>query len=307
MFDAKIYTEGKTDSKHLKKAFEELRFNLDLEYHENNFKKGDVQLYHLCDSLKETSNATPQIFIFDQDNPEIIRKVSEKNQPYKYWRNNVYSFILPVPAHRKEYINNICIEFYYTDEEIKTKDDKGNRLYLTSEFNPETARHIEDSSISYGNVNKLKDPTNPQKIKILDDDVFDKNGKIALSKNEFADYIVNEINPFNKFNFINFNLIKELIEKIVKDFRIRNPVDSIHKYNITYKDHPPVIDYFIGRENLIEKLLNPSIRVAAITGLAGEGKSSLAAKIYNIVSNDKVNKIKKFAWSDCKDLETPFS
>ena len=57
------------------------------------------------------------------------------------------------------------------------------------------------------------------KNSIIDDNVFKNNDwnhneNIALSKNDFAEYIKNWENWFNNFNLDNFKLIFDIIEKI---------------------------------------------------------------------------------------------
>ena len=64
---------------------------------------------------------------------------------------------------------------------------------------------------------------------------------------------------------------------------------------------------FVGRNVELDRLLNPQIRVAAITGLGGEGKSTLAAKFFEMAVNGQTKvPFTHFGWCDCKDLETPF-
>jgi tetratricopeptide (TPR) repeat protein len=300
---AMLYTEGKTDCKYLKKALLKLNLDYDFEYHENDYKKGDNQLLKLCDAIKEAHHDIPQIFIFDQDNPETIKKVTDRNKPFKYWQNKVYSFVLPTPQNRNKYKGNICIEYYFTDEEIKTVDQNGKRLYISSEFSFESARLLNNSNISYGLLKKLKDPANPQNIKIIDDDVFDESSrKISLSKNNFADNICNDVKPFDNFDFNNFSLIFNIVGNILKDNNI-----TLRKSQIILKDHPPSVKIFVGRHGDIDKLQNENIRVAAITGLGGEGKSSLASKFYQNALNKKSKQDYQYvAWADCKVLETPF-
>jgi hypothetical protein len=65
--------------------------------------------------------------VFDRDSPQVVKEVSGEDKPFKHWGNNVYSFAIPLPSHRLHY-ENVSIEFYYSDAEIKTHDTEGRRL-----------------------------------------------------------------------------------------------------------------------------------------------------------------------------------
>lgn len=59
--------------------------------------------------------------------------LQDGSSSFKDWGNNIFSFVLPVPKHRRS-TPEICIEHYYTDEEIKTlvkiEDGSQRRLYI---------------------------------------------------------------------------------------------------------------------------------------------------------------------------------
>lgn len=215
---ATIWTEGKTDIKHLKSALEWLKyqgkeFNVELEFKEDldDQKQGDGELLNVCQQFCKEKKIIPIIAVFDRDVPNTIPKVHDDTMGFKVWGNGVYSFALPIPLHRKEN-KDICIEFYYTDEEIQKLDEDGRRIYLSSEFNSKSGRHS-TLDVNTTDKNKLK----PNQLKIIDNDVFDKNNKnIALSKNNFADYIFEQKSGFNDFNFGAFEEVFIIIEKIIK-------------------------------------------------------------------------------------------
>ncbi len=118
-----LYTEGKTDWKHLKTAFASLKKmgmfpQLDIEFLEygDDTPMGDGELLKMCNSLwKLPHNSQPQILIFDRDKPDIVNQVTGKDKPYKSWGNNVFSFAIPIPAHRID-TGDVCIEFYYQEQ-----------------------------------------------------------------------------------------------------------------------------------------------------------------------------------------------
>jgi RNA-directed DNA polymerase len=214
-----IFTEGKTDWQHLKNAQKKLNIILDIFYHEDIKEIGDTLLLRDCEVYAKVFQQTPLIFIFDRDNPQIINKVSESDKGYKYWGNNVFSFAIPIPDHRRNY-ENISIEFYYTDNEIATEDLAGRRLFLTSEFDERSGNYKQTPIIHVGNQHKLRGVTKREKSKIVDSDigVFNMEGQnIALSKAMFIENVGQDIFPFDKFEFEPFRKIFEMIEKILQN------------------------------------------------------------------------------------------
>ena len=126
---------------------------------------------------------------------------------YKYWGNNVYSVVLPVPRHRN--FDEICIEHYYNDNNLRTKDGKGRRILLSTEFDKKTGKHLVEDLIY---VNK-KDLVSPYP-KIIDKLVFKGNGEnVALSKNYFAELILKQ-EP-NEISFEYFSDFFDLLSIVI--------------------------------------------------------------------------------------------
>lgn len=69
-------------------------------------------------------------------------------------------------------------------------------------------------------------------------------------------------------------------------------------------DRPPVIDYYVGRERDLEELLEAEFRVGFITGMGGQGKSALAAHLYE--SNSSKERYEHRLWRDCKEQSDKF-
>ena len=230
---ALVITEGSTDWKHLKAAFNNLKSNtqysslfdnLDfdfLEYQPSDFDMGADTLASMCENFSRIKQERKLIFIADRDIDKINKKLSSENHEYKNWGNNVFSFILPLPDSRKD-TPNICIEHLYTDEEIKTEivcdDGITRRLYMGNEFN----------KYAYTKDNKCcmnRSVCGPDKISIIEgsskervvDPSNDKSPNYALSKSKFADYILNQQKPFDNFNFDNFLPIFKIIKQILDE------------------------------------------------------------------------------------------
>lgn len=213
-----VITEGKTDWKHLKRALN--RLNNKNMFCEGNFKfleyndteMGNTELMSLCKQLSKIPNEYKIICVFDADVPSILNKISTEGANYKDWGNNVFSFVIPVPKHRKN-TPQISIEHYYTDEELQTEDINGRRLYMGKEFSNMSGIHCKKDRFC---VNKNK--CGEKSISILDSEIYllnDEHKNIALSKNDFADNILNEIAPFDNINYENFKSVFEIIDEII--------------------------------------------------------------------------------------------
>lgn len=217
---ATIWTEGKTDIKHLKSALnwlkshgKEIDINIDFKEDLDEQKQGDTQLLEICRQFCKQKQSQPLIAVFDRDNPSITHQAHNEDLGFKSWGNGVYSFALPIPEHRKD-TKEICIEMYYQDDEIKRETEDGKRLYLSNEFNHKSCRH---QNLLLNTTEKSKIKIN--QLKIIDDNVFDVNdNNVALSKNMFAEYISQKRNGFDNFDFSSFNLIFEIIQKIIKHY-----------------------------------------------------------------------------------------
>ncbi|WP_270517535.1 AAA family ATPase [Megamonas funiformis] len=230
---ALVITEGSTDWKHLKAAFNNLKSNtqysslfdnLDfdfLEYQPSDFNMGADTLASMCENFSRIKQERKLIFIADRDIEKINKKLSSENHEYKNWGNNVFSFILPLPDFRKD-TPNICIEHLYTDKEIKTEmicdDGITRRLYMGNEFNKHA--HTKDNKYCTN-----RNACGPDKISIIEgsskDNVLNPNDdnspNYALPKSKFADYILNRQKPFDNFNFDNFLPIFKIIKQILDE------------------------------------------------------------------------------------------
>lgn len=239
-----IITEGHTDWKHIKAAYNALkdddRFNelFDLlnfelfeygpvgakEDYEYKLEMGNVALSALCENLSKVPQKNKYIFIADRDDDKTNKKMTDSNVEYKNWGNNVFSFIIPIPPHRVT-TPSICIEHLYSDEEIKTEwinpdDGIARRLFMGNEFN--------SVGISYTaeRICERKDLCGKESIAIIEGTkgtrVFDlKNSdsgiNYALPKSKFAELVLSKEVPFNKIKFESFIPIFQVIKKIITE------------------------------------------------------------------------------------------
>jgi tetratricopeptide (TPR) repeat protein len=65
------------------------------------------------------------------------------------------------------------------------------------------------------------------------------------------------------------------------------------------EDRPPVIEFCIGRSQELAELTQSEARVIFVTGIGGQGKSTLAASYYAMAQSQK--RFTYFVWRDCKE------
>ena len=223
-----IITEGKTDWKHIKNALTHFQENgeyseLDVDFLEYNseIEMGDTALEQLCTHYSKIQQPRRIIGIFDRDNKKIISNTTT-TKGYKNWGNNVYSFCIPKPPHRVDY-ENISIEFYYTDDEIKTKDRESlTRLFFSNEISELIEKDLTDnkSKTSY-KVLDVPISIKEKYKKIFDQDcsqIKDDSGvTLAHSKTAFAEKVYRHKNGYDSFNLDAFKLILDVIVNIAND------------------------------------------------------------------------------------------
>ncbi|GEM_PF-430590 len=242
-----IITEGSTDWKHLKHAFRKLKENpiyferyceMDFEFLEyepqtctdsNSYRidMGGSELLQCCKRfVKIRQDNKKVIFIADRDDPDVLKEFEDEFRCFKNWGKNVYSLVLPVAPHR-QHTPKICIEHYYTDDEIKTishDDGKDRRLFLGNEFNSRGLYNADQQKYICLALNKC----GPNKINIIDGS---KDGRVvspsridadeienyALSKASFVQNILDEKEGFNNFNLSQFHLVFDIIKEILEE------------------------------------------------------------------------------------------
>ena len=240
-----IVTEGSTDWKHLKAAYESLKNSdslcglfedLDIEFFEyeplgseepaeHKLNMGNKVLVELCESVAKLPQPVKYIFICDRDVESTNKRMSVDGQRFKKWGNNVYSFVLPIPPHRVD-TPDICIEHYYTDDEIRIEwyDPKTGitrRLFIGKEFDKrgiakEIDRFCEKGSKCGSSSIAIIDGSSGERVTSISDD---NDINYALPKSKFAKMILEKQPPFDNINFENFVGVFEVIRDILNDDR----------------------------------------------------------------------------------------
>jgi hypothetical protein len=211
-----IITEGKTDWKHLKKSLERfqkegLYTNLDIQFEEyEDMNMGDGELDRMVQTYSKTEQSKKYIFMFDRDNKTFVKKYA--NERFNNHGNNVYSFCIPKISNE---LDNICIEFYYKEEDLTTEDESGSRIFIGKDFLPNGNSKCGKYVTEKRKAIELDILDRDKKVYLRDDIKWENN--IALSKNDFTNNIINERKGFNSFDIDNFKLIFDVIEEIVND------------------------------------------------------------------------------------------
>ena len=239
---ALIVTEGATDWRHFKAAYEALKedtrckewlplleFDF-LEYDPKNSKSSSFcklqmscsELKTMCKNYSYTSHRSKVIFIADNDDKDT-KKVLGSEFRYRAWGNNVYSFCLPVPSFRDR--DEICVEHLYLNDEIKREieiDGIKRRIYLGNEFN-EDCFMVDSSGSTFCCTDR--NVCGPNKIAIIDGGDKKKVIKVpggdginyALSKMKFANAVLKKEEPFSNMDFSAFIPVFEIIKDILTD------------------------------------------------------------------------------------------
>ena len=174
----------------------------------------------LCDMRDNISSHSLIVGMFDRDAKiEFLiddKKIDVRTKPYIKICNNIYAFSIPVPHNRKE-DDQISIEHYFTDHEIKTEYD-GKRLFIGNEFY-ETGVYKGDEEIFYKAGRNVFDS-----IKIIEQESkccvtkVDGTGNYSISKAKFVECIENNEPGFCDISFKAFRTIFEIINDILEDW-----------------------------------------------------------------------------------------
>lgn len=245
---ALIITEGPSDWKHMKRAWKKLRNSskyaplIDkfefLEYEPSNstclekFKMdmGYAKLRKFLEFLLEFPNDRKIIFIADRDVPDIVTKFTDNGRFKHHYQGemdtNVFSFVIPVPTHRSQ--DNICIEHYYTDNEIRTQQN-GRHLFLGKDFNdsgfgqgPYSDYFCHAPGLCGSNRDSIIDAS----VRVTLLSLQGNGNNYALSKNSFAEAILNEEGDFANISSESFSLIFDVLLEIIAPESIQSTVTT---------------------------------------------------------------------------------
>lgn len=211
--------EGKTDWKILSHALSVLQdrdeyTDLKVKFREYSESEpvGYSVLMDICEKARHNVYQKKVLCVFDGDlRPNDLKRVVALGNNYRDWGGNAFSIVLPKPAFREK--PEISIEQYFTDDEIKTPDQQGRRLFLSNEFNPKDGTLITNPSIRYkGHLGVFNKPY----VFVIEDKVVDSSGNsLAMSKNDFAENVRSGEGAFGAFSFDSFRLVFDVIREIL--------------------------------------------------------------------------------------------
>ncbi|MBQ9001077.1 MAG: hypothetical protein IJ087_04410 [Eggerthellaceae bacterium] len=238
-----MVTEGKSDWKHLKAAqlalsesddFKTL-FEHDFEILEyDDLKMGGNKLASICRSFSQLPQSRPIIFIADSDNNGVNNQLqADDGSRFKNHGNGVYSLTLPTPPFRDE-TQGICIEEMYPDEIIQTeidcRDGIKRRLYLTDEFDEYgRARELNLFCPQIGaknNGTKGSRVIDSGSYLIVNANSSDGDKNLALSKDNFARYMLENALSFHDGRFEPFGKVFESIQSAISDWHDTSSTQS---------------------------------------------------------------------------------
>lgn len=226
-----VYTEGETDKILLEKALNKLEIN-DLQITITPASSGignnsDSAIKAILQTIQNNPSVSDKTVIgmFDRDSKTSLNDISNKKielnkEKFIKLCDKLYAFSIPVPHNRSEE-DQISIEHYFTDDEIKTPNKKGQRLFLGNEFYKNGNCINESEDFNFINARKYHGS-----IKIIEHEqnsfVTDKkgDGDYSLSKQRFAEAVRDDIKGFDSFDFSEFNKIFDVIRSIITDSQV---------------------------------------------------------------------------------------
>ncbi len=197
VFRSVVFTEGESDALHLSAAHRFLRrrglfTDLDFTYQDLG-EKGDDALLRQCRAQARTRQLQPCVFVFDRDNPQVVKEV-DGPPGWRNWGNGVVSVPLIAPSWRAE--GDVCIELLYKDEVFQRRASDGRRLFQASEFDRRSGLHYSG---------KYTTP-HPGGKTLIREAVFEisSNSSVGMSKMAFATALQSESDGFTGVSFEGF-------------------------------------------------------------------------------------------------------
>lgn len=165
------------------------------------------ELGRLLERMSKMPNTNLVIGIFDRDKHI---QAPDEGKAYKALGNKVFRLNIPsLTNEERAYSDKICIEHYYTNSEIEMNTDFGH-LYMGKDFNE--YGQSSDRNWCFQNYAKNQSLT---PISIIDGTNIHMQKLCGeaqiITKDDFADYVINH--P-TEFNFANFRKIFEVIRAI---------------------------------------------------------------------------------------------
>lgn len=228
-----VLTEGKTDASLIKLAIKKLAIVGWDDWEVKAIQVGttannEVLLKYLTELRDNMHPSMPVIGMFDRDAKLTVKidgaDIDIRNEEFVRIASNIYAFAIPVPHNRQE-TDQISIEHYFTDDEIKTELD-GKRLFLGNEFYP-TGVHKDNGTLFYkaganvaGKIKVIEHETNKYVTN------SDGTGNYSISKARFVESIEQDKEKFANLSFAEFQKIFDILAKIDADSKTTGATQS---------------------------------------------------------------------------------
>lgn len=215
--EARLYTEGPTDVRHMRAALEHYHrrgefLNLKLLIDENSDRGNDQKLLDYCRYLSEFPPEHATVCLFDTDTK--IARDAVGPDGWREYGSKVVAVGLAHPSFRNEH-EPLCIELLYGDSVLQQEDSEGRRVYRSSEFHPTTSIH---------DTRKCVVP-HAAKKELIAEHVYDvaTNASMARSKASFARAIEERPDGFDSLSFEGF---RPTLERICSALASLDPADE---------------------------------------------------------------------------------
>ena len=153
--------------------------------------------------------------MFDRDNEEICKKtVGDSGVEYIELYPNIYAFSIPM-VNEEVYGKYTSIEHYYSKDDLLKVDSQGRRLFLGEEFySTGIGKDTKHQTRISGIKNKvLINGVIDEKVYVVADDP-EMQHSVALSKDDFAQLILDQDEYAKDFDFSNFIKIFDVIKEM---------------------------------------------------------------------------------------------
>lgn len=218
-----IITEGPTDIDYIKLAYSKNgKMAPDVIWQNAG---SDINVKYNLKTIQNMKLGQTVIGIFDRDNLSTISKpdFNIREERYLSLAHNVYAFAIPLPEHRKNDDSEkerISIEHYLTDKELKTEveiDGIKRRLFSADEFKKRTNKHKSQNlywtDCQYSQKSPIAILSGSDKEKVISGK---EDGKTYnLSKQAFVDFIKEDKEGFNNFDFTKLTAITDIIDELI--------------------------------------------------------------------------------------------
>jgi RNA-directed DNA polymerase len=203
----RVLTEGKTDAMIFEKALKVFQSQGDFAALSLTFEGVEVDdapggargggapaLLGVCTASLRSSPAVPTICVFDGDLSGREGKAAGEDGKKRYGPRCMAIRIVAPPW--RDASRPYCLEMLFDDTTLLKKDEGGRRIYLRSEFDPDTSMHLKEETYA----------RNPNQGELIPEMVVDPRTRtnVALSKAGFAEAVANEWPPYTNANFEGF-------------------------------------------------------------------------------------------------------